>query len=224
MDNKMSKSKSFSTLQVLATAVAAYEFNENTIVRNPVIIGNKGYVSNRQLISDYAQGNGGPFIVNDIHIKQAEGIIAYLEQTVIMQSLKGTPDRFLGQISTILADKEVTDRDFGIVAWAPHLADQYQQKDHVREVSARYEYRSRYIGRIGDKVELDFTIIDKRYIKSMDCFAVYGYSQDNLVFYWAKNLDKICEVGRIQGRIKTHKEDEYRNKARVTVLNYVKVL
>jgi hypothetical protein len=220
----MSRAKSFPTLQVLATAVAAYEYNKQTIVRNPVTVDGVGYVSNRQLISDYAQGLGAPFVVNEFHTKQAEGIIGYLEQTVIMQSLKGNTDRFLGQIGAILANSETTDKDFGIIAWAPHLADQYQKKDHVREISARYEYRSRYIGRVGDKVELDFTLIDKRYIKSMDCFAVYGYSQDNLVFYWAKTLDKVCEVGRIHGRIKDHKEDEYRNKARVTVLNYVKVL
>ena len=220
----MSRAKSFPTLQVLATAVAAYEYNKRTIVRNPVTIDGVGYVSNRQLISDYVQGLGAPFVVNEFHTKQAEGIIGYLEQTVIMQSLKGNTDRFLGQIGAILANSETTDKDFGIIAWAPHLADQYQKKDHVREISARYEYRSRYIGRVGDKVELDFTLIDKRYIKSMDCFAVYGYSQDNLVFYWAKTLDKVCEVGRIHGRIKDHKEDEYRNKARVTVLNYVKVI
>lgn len=218
------KIKSHPTLEVLATAVAAYKHNENTIVRNPVTIGNKGYVSNRQLITDYVAGNGGPFVVNDFHRKQAEGIIQYLEQNVIMQSLKGSPDRFLAQVSAILANKETNIKEFGIIAWAPHLVDQYQKKDHVREVSARYEYRSRYIGRIGDKIDLDFTLIEKRYVQSMDCYAVYGYSQDNLVFYWAKNLDKVCEVGRIHGRIKAHNEDEYRNKARVTVLNYVKVL
>ena len=220
----MSKSKSFPTLQVLATAIAAYEHNKYSIIRNPGVEDGVEFLSNRQLIDNAVQGHGAPFIVNDIHVKQAEGIIGYLEQTVIMQSLKGTSDRFLGQIGAILANKEISDKEFGIIAWAPHLADQYQKKDQVREVSARYEYRSRYIGRVGDKVEIDFTMIDKRYIKSMDCFAVYGYSQDNLVFYWAKNLDKVCEVGRIQGRIKDHKEDEYRNKARVTVLNYVKVL
>lgn len=220
----MSRTKSFPTLQVLATAIAAYEHNNNSIVRNPGVENGVEFLSNRQLIDNAVQGAGAPFVVNDIHVKQAEGIISYLEQTVIMQSLKGTPDRFLAQIGAILANKETTDKEFGIVAWAPHLADQYQKKDHVREVSARYEYRSRYIGRVSDKVEIDFTMIDKRYIKSMDCFAVYGYSQDNLVFYWAKNLDKVCEVGRIQGRIKEHKEDEYRNRARVTVLNYVKVL
>ena len=81
------------------------------VVANPVTVDGVGYVSNRQLISDYVQGNGGPFIVNDIHQKQAEGIVQYLEQTVLMQSLRagsGAPDRFLGQLSALLADKDIS--------------------------------------------------------------------------------------------------------------------
>lgn len=218
------KLKSYATLDVLATAIAAYEYNKRSIIRSPITVDGQGFLSNRQLITDYVQGNGGPFVVKDIHSDKAKDIVQYLEQTVIMQSLKGTPDRFLAQINSTLANKNTNIKEFGIIAWAPHLVDQYQQKDAAREVSSRYEITSNYIGRIGEKISIDFTLIDKRYIKQMDCFVVYGVSENNLVFYWAKNLDKICEVGRIQGRVKEHKKDEYRNDARVTVLNYVKVL
>jgi hypothetical protein len=219
------KIKNYPTLDVVATAVAAFEHNNRSIVRVPVTLDGVGYVSNRQLITDYIIGNGGPFIVNDEHHKQAEEIVQYLEQTVIMQSLKGTPDRFLADLSTTLANKEVSVKEFGIVAWAPHLVDQYQRKDRVREVSARYEVHSRYVGHVRDKITTDFTLLEKRYIKNMDCWAVYGYdANDNLLFYWARSLDKVCEVGRIEARIKDHKEDEYRSNAKVTVLNYVKVL
>jgi hypothetical protein len=221
------KIKSQPTLEVLATAVAAYEHNNRSIIRHPITIEGVDYVSNRQLITDYLAGNGGPFVVNDIHRKQAEGIVQYLEHTVVLQSLKakhGAPDRFLGQISAILSNRETNIKEFGIIAWAPHLTDQYYRKDQAREISARYESSSKYIGRLGEKIKIDFTLIEKRYIKSMDCYAVYGFSGDSLVFYWAKNSDKICEVGQIQGRVKSQKEDGYRNNARVTTLNYVKVL
>ena len=59
----------------------------------------------------------------------------------------------------------------------------------------------------------------------MDCYVVYGYdNNNNLIQYWAKNLDKVCEVGQIAGRIKLHREDEYHSNARVTVINYVKIV
>jgi hypothetical protein len=212
-------------MQVLATAVAAYEHNGSSIVRNSAVVDGIERQANRQLITESTQGSKVPFVVNDIHCKQADGIITYLQQCVIMQSLQGHPDRFLAQITDIIGQQSVDVKDFGIVAWAPHVADQYQKKDHVRELSARHERSSRYTGRIGETIVTGFTLIEKRYVQSQNCFAVYGVTdQDNLIFYWAKTLDRVCEVGQIQGRVKAHREESYRNNARVTILNYVKVL
>ena len=212
----------FPTLNVLATAVAAYKYTEQRIIREKTL---EGQIPNRQLVLDYLLGRGGPFIVNDFHYKEAEGIVNYLQQTVIMQSLRGTPDRFLAQLSELAANQTVKESELGLFVWAPKLADDYQRKDHIREVSARYEHHSRYVGHLRDKITTNFTLIEKRYIKSMDCWAVYGVDDaGNLLFYWARSLDKVCEVGKISARIKDHREDEYRGKARVTILNYVKVL
>jgi len=221
----MTKVKSYPTIEVVASAVAAYAQNKQKIVRVTVHSDTQRVDSNRQLIIDFLEGIKRPFVVNDFHRKEAEGIIQYLQQTVIMQSLKDTPDRFLGQMVELVSDQEINAKDFGIIAWIPKLADDYQRKDHVREVSARYEHHSRYVGHVRDRITTDFTLIEKRYIKSMDCWAVYGYDgQDNLLFYWAKTLDRVCEVGKINARIKDHRKDEYRGNALVTVLNYVKVL
>jgi hypothetical protein len=202
--------------------VAAYDYTNKKIVRAKIA---EGPLPSRELITNYIVGNGAPFIVNDFHTKQADGLITYLQQTVIMQSLKGTPDRFLAQIAELVTQNEIALKDFGIIAWAPKLVDDYQKKDHVREVSARYERSSRYVGCVGDKITTDFTLIEKRYIKSMDCYVVYGHDAgDNLIMYWARNSEKVCEAGKISGRIKAHNEDEYRGDARVTVMNYVKVV
>jgi hypothetical protein len=221
----MTRAKAYPALEVLAVAVAAYAHNNRTIVRNTIHNDGTRTDSNRQLIADCFEGMTQPFIVNDFHRKEAEGIVQYLQQTVIMQSLKGSADRFLGQTTEMLSCQEISVKDFGIIAWAPKLADDYQRKDHIREISARYETHSRYVGHARDRITTDFTLIEKRYIKSMDCWAVYGVdAQDNLLFYWARSLDKVCEVGRITARIKDHKEDEYRSNAHVTVLNYVKVV
>lgn len=227
MDNGQPKMKQkFPVVHVLALATAAYHWNNSTIIRN-IGVNEHGHeiLPNRQLIADHLEGRRDIFRINDHYIAQAEGIITYLQQTVIMQSLKGTPDRFLSQIVELITNQAVDLRDIGILAWAPKIADDYQKKDHVREISSRYEHSSRYVGRVGDKIETGFTMIEKRYVKSMDCYAVYGYDDHgNCLFYWAKTLDKVCEVGRIHGRVKAQHQDEYRNNARVTTLNYVKVL
>lgn len=218
--------QNFPTEQALTVALVAYHYNNSKVVRN-TMLSEQGFEvqPNRQLIINHLTGKQSNLRVNDHYAKQADGIITYLQQTVIMQSLKGTPDRFLAQIVELLTAQTIAESDIGLLAWAPKLADDYQKKDHVREISARYEHRSRYVGKLGDKIETGFTLIEKRYIPRMDCYAVYGVDDhDNLIFYWAKNLDKVCEVGKITGRVKAHQADGYRNDARVTTLNYVKVL
>lgn len=216
----------FPTVHAVAVATAAYHWNKSTVVRN-IMLNEHGHevLPNRQLIAEHLEGRRDIFRINDHYLAEAEGIITYLQQTVIMQSLKNTPDRFLAQVAELLTGQEISLKDVGILAWAPKLVEDYQRKDHVRELSARYERTSRYIGRISDKLTVNFTLIDKRYVQSTDSYAVYGVNEHgDLMFYWAKSLDKVCEVGRISGRVKAHNEDGYRNNARVTVLNYVKVL
>jgi len=218
--------KEFATAQALATAVAAFEFNKSSIVRAPVTIDGVGYYPNRQLIQTSLEGNTEHFVVNEFHYKQADGIITYLQQAGLMQTLvKGATDNFLGNIIKLLTEEKITSRDLGILAWAPKMADDYQKKDQVRQVSAQFEGRSRYIGKVGEKVTMTFTHIESRYITSMDCYAVYGHNEnDDLVFYWAKDKKKIVEQGRIQGKVKLHDTDKYHGNARVTTINYVKVV
>jgi hypothetical protein len=217
----------FPTLEALATAIAAFAHNQDRVERDATTTADGNtIIPNRQLIGEYLEGNRANLrIVSDHDRKHAEGVVQYLQQTGIMQTLVNRDDRFLTQINDLLSRSTVTAKDFGLIAWAPKLASDYQKKDHVREVSARFEYTSHYIGQVGDKITTEFTLIDNRYIKSMDCYAVYGHdAQGNLIFYWAREQKKIVKAGQIHGRVKSHKRDEYRGNACVTTLNYVKVL
>jgi hypothetical protein len=217
----------FPTLEVLATAIAAFAHNQDRIERDAITTDDGcTIIPNRQLIREYLDGNRANLqIVSDHDRKHAEGIVQYLQQTGIMQTLVSRGDKFLTQINNLLSQPSVTAKDFGLMAWAPKLANDYQKKDNIREVSARFEYTSRYIGQVGDKITTEFTLIDSRYIKTMDCYSVYGHdAQGNLIFYWAREQKKIVKAGKIYGRIKTHKRDQYRGDACVTTLNYVKVV
>lgn len=217
----------YPVIDVLAIAVAAFEFNNQRVERNPITVNGRGLYPNRQLIKDYFEGDREHIKgINDFNRKQAEGIIEYLQQVVIIRTLSTAKvDSFLGEITALLANQEIKSSEFGLIAWAPKLADDYQRKDHVKQLSAHYEKNSNYIGKPGDKITTAFTLIEKRYLKKFDCWSVYGYdANDNLISYLASELDKVCEVGTISGRVKMHRADSYRNNAKVTTLNYVKVL
>lgn len=217
----------FHTLEVLATAIAAFAHNQNRVERDTTSTADGVTIlPNRQLMREYLEGNRTNLqTVSDHDRKHAEGIVQYLQQTEIMQTLASRGDKFLAQINNLLSQPMATAKDFGLIAWAPKLASDFQKKDHVREISSRFEYTSHYIGQVGDKITTEFTLIDSRYIKNMDCYAVYGHdAEGNLIFYWAREQKKIVQTGQIHGRVKTHKQDDYRGNACVTTLNYVKVV
>jgi hypothetical protein len=219
--------RKYVTLDILSVAISAFNFNNQQVIRDPgKTEDGRDIVPNRQLIKDYTNGNKllieKGFAPNS---SLTDDIVSYLQQAQLIQTLLGKNDQFLHQINAMLLTTEITEREFGLIAWAPKLAADLRKKDSIREVSSQFESRSRYIGKVGDKITTDFTLIESRYVKSMDCYAVYGHTpDDNLIFYWAKDKEKIVVDGKIQGRIKAQQEDQYRGHARVTTLNYVKAL
>lgn len=211
--------------QALATAIYAFELNQKRVERDPIRATDTepAVVPNRIVIANCLHDNITP---SQEHLDQVEDLITYLQQTSIMQTLTGkNADRFLGSIVDLLSQETITNRDFGILSWAPKLANDYRRKDQIREVSSHYERLSRYVGKVGEKITVNFTLIERRYLTAMNSYAVYGHDDNsNLIFYWANNPDKIIEKGTIVGRVKKHNEDDYRNRARVTTLNYVKAV
>ena len=223
MELPVNKQKHFSTIQALAVAVAAFEHNQQKVVRDAN--GPEKLAPNREIILGVLNQTSN-FEIKDSHRAEAEDIVSFLQQTHLMQTLtKGSSNQFLHKIAEILGNENLNIRDIGLLAWAPKLAHDQKKKDQIREVSARYEHQSNFVGKIGEKIVVNFSIIESRYVPSMDCYAVYG-NDDNgdLIFYWAKDNKKIVEAGRIQGKVKAHNKDKYRGNARVTNLNYVKVL
>ena len=223
MELPVNKQKHFSTSQALAVAVAAFERNQEKVVRDAN--GPEKLVPNREIIIG-ALNQTLDLEITDLHRAEADNIVSYLQQTNLMQTLtKGTSNQFLTKIAELIGDENISIRDIGILAWAPKLAHDQKKKDQVREVSARFEHQSNFVGKVGEKIIVNFSLIESRYIPNMNCYAVYGHDENgNLLFYWAKDNKKIIEVGRIQGKIKAHNKDKFRGNARVTNLNYVKVL
>lgn len=212
----------FCATDVIATAIAAYRQNQNQIVR--VVIDDR--LPNRQLMSECLQNNHINLASITEHDKQsADAMIDYLQQVAMVQTLIGRCDKFLNQITALIAQGEITTRDLGILAWAPKLAETYQQKDAVKEITARFGTSSQYIGRIGEKISFDFTLIEDHYVRSLECYAVFGRDQhNNFVRYWAKNKNKIIKQGPVRARIKNHTTDPYHANVAVTQLHYVKIL
>ena len=215
----------FNAVEAVAAAMAAMDMNNNQVLRVSIVDQETQAVtpSNRSLVEGFLLGTS-ELSVTDSHRQRAQEAIQYLQQVAMLRTLTGSkPDTFLDTINEMLGKPDVIQKDIGLLVWAPKVFFEYKKKDSIKEVSSKFERSSRYIGTVGGKITTDFTLIESRFVTSVGCFSVYGYTkEDNLVFYWAKNEEKIVKSGTISARIKAHKHDSYRGGAYVTVLNYVK--
>jgi len=218
--------KQYNTLDALAASIVAFDINARGVMRDAVYENQEiKHQPNRVLIANHLDGIK-LLPVTDEHRTQAEDLVVYLQQTIMMQTLmRGSSDSFAQNVLDIISEPTMLAKNVGLLAWAPKLSADLQKKDSVREASAHYERNSRYVGTVGSKITVDFTLIESRYVPRMDCYAVYGHTAEgNLIFYWGKKEEKVVKQGRIEGRVKKQAPDDFRGKALVTTLNYVKVI
>jgi len=153
----------------------------------------------------------------------AEEIKNYILQRVMLSRLtdKALGD-FIENISSLLEKDQVNTKHAGILAWAPKVYADLTKADDQRQEMYAISRSSRYIGKVGDKVEIDFTTITKRWNNNYGCFRYTGHdSEGNLVGFLSKN-DYASQV-KIKGRIKATEESRYTN-GRTTYLNYTREL
>lgn len=212
----------FTTLTALAYAIEAYHHNKKQIVR----VSEQDLVANSKLILNGLENNHSIIQpIDEKHFDQAQDCITYLQQMAIMKTLIGNRDQFLQTISEIISHDQIDSKNLGLLAWAPKLVDDYRRINSIKEISACYEPNSQWEGSPGDKISMQFRLIERRYNPEYKSYSAYGYNENNnLIFYWTKNSEKIVENGKIVGRIKEHRRDNRRGNACVTVLHYVKNL
>jgi len=206
----------------LGAAIQAYDTNKRVIERDFSRDANGDILTtpNRVLIRDYLEQN----IVSDAYLTQADEMISYLQQVAIIQSLtKGRTQNFLDSINQLLLEDSLRTSDFGLLAWAPKLFQDYRKADEVRERWSGYEITSRFIGKVGDTISTKFTVIDTKFVPDFNSYSVFGHDDNhNLITFFTKDPEKVCSTGVVKGRVKSHRNSGYHNNAKVTTLNYVK--
>jgi hypothetical protein len=213
----------FETLEVLAVAQAIFRLEGNRINRGDFdFVAKKQQVSSKERIVAHFN-NTTAIEITDADRELATGISAYIQQRVIMDTLTGKEvSGFITDINTIVSKEHVHQFDLGRVVWAPKLyADMVQQSNNQEDI-AQYAISSVYVGRVKEKIELDFTVISAKFNREYNCFRHLGHDgAGNLIGFLNK---KSIGTGRIRGRVKSQSVSRYNNNGKVTYLNYVQEL
>jgi len=216
---KISNKVSVDHITALRIAIAAYRYFDNKIVRSTA----ENKIGNKELIHQYFVSNVKFAGCDDESITtDAESMSIHLQQRITINALTGKPtSAFLTNIAGLLVKDSISERDFGLLAWAPKMAADLARADELNEELVRVGHSSNFIGKEGGKVSIKFNLLNCRYLPHYNCFSHIGSDEHgNMVSFF--NKSKI-ENGTIVGRIKNHGINRYCGNAKTTYLNYVKL-
>lgn len=215
--------KNLNTREALAVAIFAFRKNGKVVKEATAEA-----TSNKLMVWDYfvplKTEKPQPRIeVTEELLEAADAVRTVIDHAVTMSMLtKGFVVSFLGNIHEIVKEDTVKSKHLGMLVWAPKLAQDLQKAESLKELSAGYEHASKYIGKLGDRIEFDFTLIEKRYVRALETWSAYGHNEQGHLVKFLTKHEELCATGRIRARIRKHEVDSYHNNAKVTTLNFVK--
>ena len=215
--------KNLNTREALAVAIFAFRKNGKVVKEATAEA-----TSNKLMVWDYfvplKTEKPQPRIeVTEELLEAADAVRTVIDHAVTMSMLtKGFVVSFLGNIHEIVKEDTVKSKHLGMLVWAPKLAQDLQKAESLKELSAGYEHASKYIGKLGDRIEFDFTLIEKRYVRALETWSAYGHNEQGYLVKFLTKHEELCATGRIRARIRKHEVDSYHNNAKVTTLNFVK--
>ena len=215
--------KNINTRQALAVAIFAFRKNGKVVKE-----ATKETTSNKLMVWDYfvplkTELPRARIELTEELLEAADAVRTVIDHAVTMDMLmKGRLPSFLESIHDILKEDTVKSKHLGILVWAPKLAADLEKAQSLKELSAGYEHASKYIGKLGDKIEFDFTLIEKRYVRALETWSAYGHNEQGHLVKFLSKHEELCATGRIRARIRKHEVDSYHNGAKVTTLNFVK--
>lgn len=212
-----SNNMAINVLDTLALAVAAYRINGNRLVNFTSLA---TPVTNAAMVKSHLL-NCTMIDVLDEDRARAQEIKEAITQQVLLSRLTGKDlGDFVERVGLIVEKETTTRGNIGIIVWIPKIyADLQAEQNQTHELTIN-GYSSKYIGRIGDKVELEFTTVIKRWAKNYLCYRYTGHDGNgNLVGFFSKH--ELPATVKLRAKVKAQEESKFSG-GKVTYLNHAK--
>jgi hypothetical protein len=217
------------TKELTAIAFAAYRFNSG-LIKDSVRWDDSTeslvpVTPNKVLMRNTVSQKEGEICltITDDDRQQAELAINALHGDITLKLLMGKRvSDFVQNLNTAVSKESCTVSDCGIVAWLPEMFGRVKIDQANKEQMLEFSMTSEYIGAIDQKVTIDFTMINSRFLRDYDCYSVFGHDNNGNCVSFFTRKSEMTKGGRITGKVKSHKTDDYHNGTKVTTINYVK--
>jgi hypothetical protein len=211
------------TIDALALAIHALDVNTKVVKEND----GSGLIPNTVYIRDYFGLNTEPatptvLISSDLR-EQAETVHTWFKHSITMSLLTGgNVNDFQKTVAELVAEDTVSPARFGVLIWAPKLYRDQLARDEVKETVMHIGYRSNWIGKEKQSVAINFTLLEKRWHREYNTWTAFGHDEHNNLVRFMTSHENRCATGKIQGRVKQHRNEYYYGGAKITILNFVK--
>ena len=223
--------KEFETLDVLAAAIAIFEYNNGYFKTNEFInngedlystkYANKEILRSQFMVDYHSEGTKPPLVkVKEEHFEQARVIREYSKKEIF--NLLANQDSYNTRIYEIVNREYIQAKDFGFIASAPFYYQINKSKDHYKQSLANIQ--SQHVGTPGGKVYLDnFEIIRNSKSNNYPGWVILGICEGNLfMFFTRHDTWANCKPGdkiNLEGKVKDHVMEQ--NNIPMTKLNRV---
>ena len=170
-------------------------------------------------------GSNPELVPTDEDFAQADAAISAIQGDVLVKKLA---DRrvsdFIFSLSEAIGQSTCTQRDCGLVAFVPKTYAGMLERQAKDEAKFGLAVTSEYLGRVGEKIQLDFTLIDSRYLQQYNCYSATGHDGNGNMVNFLTAHQGLAKSGRITGKVKRIEISQYHNGAKITQLNFVKAI
>jgi hypothetical protein len=226
------------TLEAIAVAVAAYEYN-GVYIKEPVFseLNDIQKWTNKDIMYSYFQldhysvrdpSKRPPLLkITDEHRSQADNIRAYTKKN-LFKALSYEPKEnnyppYDISMFQKLNQETVTYKDFGFIASSPLYYENNKRRDDIKD--AVENSQSQHVGVIGSKVVIDdLKVLRSTCSKNFPGYVIQGISDGNLFLFFSQyDLSDIkpFDIISISGRVRDHIMEK--EKYPMTKLNYVNI-
>lgn len=182
--------------------------------------------TDEQFVTKYPNITAVLDFYTNLPYERAQEMIDTVVNGVTMRILKGiTVSNFQQNLNALLQNpaEKITSRNYNILRYTPSVCETFVKDNALADLT----YGSDYVGEVGKPIFVDLKILRCNFI------AMYGFyvalaSDANGNLYTFNPKEMLGETSgfnyKIKGKVKAHTVDKYVSNAKVTRLNYVKVL
>lgn len=212
--------KSYPTKLIVAAAMEAFKRNQNQMYRTTVYNddGSEKFATNSIIVNALLENESEH---SKLDLNAAQEAIDFLHGHITMNVFMGKRNSDFTTKLVAATEKEET-TDVGMLLYFPSVYLGAKKAAEQREQIIETAGGSEYIGRVGDKLRFNLTVIKARYLAKYDSFIVQGTTDDgNMISFWTKKEE--CTVsGTYTGKVKKHDQSQWTENVKTTELHFVK--